>query len=126
MRNRKSDVRGQSMSQWSSVRVLLSERVNSSRRSTFVARRRDQFGLANERENLAPPACLAQMCPCIYLYIYENRSPNKSPGERSKVFGGVLVKNLHLFRCRSDPVRFPDKAHRETESRKDKRTSCLL
>jgi len=73
MRNRKSDVRGQSMSQWSSVRVLLSERVNSSRRSTFVARRRDQFGLTDERENLAAPACALHKCPCIYLY--ENRSP---------------------------------------------------
>jgi len=73
--------------------------TNSSRRSTFVARRRDQFDLTNERENLAPPACQRTN---VRAFIYTKTGPRINLQARDqKSLAACWWKNLHLFRCRS-------------------------
>jgi len=52
--------------QWTSIRVLVPKRVNSSQRSTFVPCTRDQFTLTDERENQAPPVSSTNVRAFIY------------------------------------------------------------
>lgn len=70
--------------QWSSIRVLVPKRVNSLQRSTFVPRRRDQFILTDERENLAPPVPSTN----VRAFIYTKTGLHEE---------GLKVLELYLF-----------------------------
>jgi len=81
--------------QWSSIRVLIPKRVNSSQRSTFVPCRRDQFILTDERENLASPV------PNVRAFIYMKTGPRN---ERLKVLEPHLLTYTHFIKNIALPI----------------------
>jgi len=73
--------------QWTSIRVLVPKRVNSSQRSTFVPYTRDQFILTDEKENQAPPVSSTN----VRAFIYTKKKKTGSRNKRLKVLELYIV-----------------------------------